>query len=859
MNLQTIISRLSDEVTKIRNNENLAVAAENSVRSPLNSDGVGRVSMNSRKRKRILNAFKSIENLCSEDKKLHLQIEEKLSLFSCMLNRHMDKSFKEGRCFVPNLQGDSRAYHDGSHKKRKTSHKQKLVNQQSCGGDGQSKADRHEMKGSEEAKFCRQANLPANNLKGSAQACGDVCNSVMSDRETLFNFEEVANGDYMRLLDLDNPVEEECYRVAREMPLSPTLLEIESQIGEAFGVDKSKLLVEDGFYEGLSGENLATSCSFDIIDVEINSNKLKSISGNSGNSLYHKDKCPINLFENLEVCDNQIRGSDAEVEISHTLISPNDGAEFRSESELKSQQEKIPEYFVVFSDIKDSDSICRIFHATKSCLARCSSASHADWVVQKVLHAITVEDLLPKEKVCVFFSLLLYNFSGPALRNLRNLTRNSIPCLDSFAEHMRAVMSDVETRSMFAESICLDDLCNLIEDFLIYGTILVYNDISSETPNITDSRINVLLDGVNITLSSETASTEQLVAGSIIFASMCVAVDKIGVICDASYNIFRMQKLNSSLMPTILHVFAYLCGKEYFTLGNYGLIMTVIKSLVTYLERGNLSLPAACVPISCKVWSDFLPCSTCPFSEDAISVDAAISLLLKVLQNYARSDTIPQDQMESVSSLNSVVISDSEKAENSGDEEARGVFAMNVDTSCCLNKYGILAAQPDFVSSRSICHFIDVLSLVELVACKMSWEWSCNKIVSQLLNVLGLCAPENFSAAIVILLGKLGRLGVDACGYEDKEVENLRCRLSAFLCQNSTLKLGLPTQITTINALVELLPLGFEDIILNNAKLPIASNQSVTTELIRKWFSLLSTEQQSLSFNLLQPVGVNSN
>lgn len=96
------------------------------------------------------------------------------------------------------------------------------------------------------------------------------------------------------------------------------------------------------------------------------------------------------------------------------------------------------------------------------------------------------------------------------------------------------------------------------------------------------------------------------------------------------------------------------------------------------------------------------------------------------------------------------------------------------------------------------------------------------------------------------------RLGVNACGYEDKEVESLRSKLSAFLRWDTTTRAGLPTEIAIVSALLGLLSLDFKQIIQINTKRPTIASQSVPADHIRKWFSSLSKENQALSFSLLQ-------
>ncbi|KAL6989180.1 hypothetical protein U1Q18_014932 [Sarracenia purpurea var. burkii] len=98
-------------------------------------------------------------------------------------------------------------------------------------------------------------------------------------------------------------------------------------------------------------------------------------------------------------------------------------------------------------------------------------------------------------------------------------------------------------------------------------------------------------------------------------------------------------------------------------------------------------------------------------------------------------------------------------------------------------------------------------------------------------------------------------LGIDASGYNDTSVENLRNSLSSFLYRNSSRKSGFPVQIATVNALLGLLPLDFEKLIKSNVEIPAALNQSDPADCVRKWFSMLSSEQQSLSFSLLQSAG----
>ncbi|KAF8403550.1 hypothetical protein HHK36_011654 [Tetracentron sinense] len=856
------IPRLSGEVTKLRYNENVGVVNENIVRGRVHKEVknpcltsnnhdrikvIGGVPELGRKRKRIQDSVESIAHLYSEDKMLRLQMEEKLSALQDMLNLKNSKpaailsqsdrksiALGEGRCPVSKSQDDLDAKHYRTNKKREMSRKQKFNLQQCGNSDEQKQADKLEAKGREDANVCIRVGPLGDHLIGTVQAFREKkVDSVRNSQESEICFEDMPIRNYLKLLDLDNAVDEKRCSIAMEMPLSPTLPEIEFPSLVASEIDNSKYLVEESFYRGLSNEkdNFLPSFSFDVIDVEIDSNRLNfNICGTTDGPLLHKIKGPVHSFEELDnnekdscnatnvgkTFDHKIWESGAEMDVAKKIpVSGNEGAQVPCASNFIATHENFPKYCIVFSDSKDSSSISRIFCATRTCITR---------------------------------SLNFRNF----------MTQDSTLCSDSFAAHIKGVISDVETICSFGELCQLDLLLRLIEDFLIDRKLLEYNVVSSEPLIPCDARSSIfLLGGEPISVSSKTATVDQLVAGGIILASICAAVDHIGFICEASYNILRKHKCDSSMMLKVLHVFAYICGKKYFTLSKYRLIMTSMKSVVSLLERRNESV----VPISSSSRPsvsgnrpEFPPCAKCPFSNGAVSVDKVIWLLLERLQNYAVSGIKHQHLIKSVNSSNYRFPLHMEGDERSPEhEEVLCVYDMDCDASCSLYKYGRHATlQSNSVADWNLCNFSDILSLMELVACNMSWDWTWNNIIPQLFKILESCNSEQFSAAILILLGQLGRLGVDASGDEQMGVEDLRCRLSSLLCQNTSRKVGLPTQFATVTALIGLLSLDFGESIQSNLELPALTSKPGHSYIIRKWFSLLSNEQKSLSFSLFQ-------
>ncbi|KAB2007150.1 hypothetical protein ES319_D10G007800v1 [Gossypium barbadense] len=779
LNLQPTVSSMSGEVMKNRCSENPAVVAENSVKSPLGS--LGRVKGRVRKRKMMLDTVECIKTLCCESKKLHLQLEDKISVLHGMVQ--MDKPSEEAKSLRCNLQDIAYSVHDRSRKRRKASHEETLAMEQYC--DGQQ-------------------------IK-QMQGCSEhLCNPDTIDPKTMVGFEEIVYKNYMKLLDLDDAAEEECYRMAVERPVSPTLPEMEFPGIKSFEVNEFRPVQDENCERfSLENENPASSDKFDVMNLN-SSIQLQCSRVDTSPKLQHENGCSFGSFDFLKrnekgFCSTLLaerailshsQNSGVDVEMSVAPSSGDGVVNIPSESEIRSTIESTPKC-VMFSDIKDDSSLSRIFRATKTCMVQCSLPAWKEFVVHRISHALKLEEeLLPREKACVFFSLVLLNFCTATSKNC-SLLKDFIPCLHLFAEHINEVISDAEARSVVDE-LCLDELLSLIEEFLIEGRVMLCAALSSETSVECDSRRHAIFNGSAVVFTHEAASADLLVAGSIILGSICAAADRAGFLCEAAYSIFRMHRYDTSVVLVILHAFAYVGGNKMFTLGNYSLTITVLKSIVMFLESERAPMATATHSFVGDVLPQFHACVGCPFSKDALSVDIVISLLFTKLQNFA----------------------------------------------------GLAGIRSGSVVTETLCDIGDILSLMELLACNMSWNWTCNKIIAQLWSTLESSALENLSVAIIILLGQLGRIGVDAVGYEDKEVENLRTKLNAFLLRETTIRAGLPIQLATVAAL-----LGLTSLDLNNIELVSAmSGQFVPANLLKNWFPLLTEEQQAVSIRLFQSV-----
>lgn len=196
-------------------------------------------------------------------------------------------------------------------------------------------------------------------------------------------------------------------------------------------------------------------------------------------------------------------------------------------------------------------------------------------------------------------------------------------------------MSDVEIANMFIELGGLVELLSLIESFLVDERFKVARDVSFGSSVDCDSGGDTIqIDGSNVALSFIPASAEQLVAGSIILASISSALDHIGFMCETSYNILRSQRLGNSLILPVLHIFAYLGGDKFFSATDHSLLMTVLRPIVRSIERLS---PGSFCCTSLVRGDKTVHCerATCPFWDDngdAISVDTVTSLLLEKIK-----------------------------------------------------------------------------------------------------------------------------------------------------------------------------------------------------------------------------------
>ncbi|CAH8391500.1 unnamed protein product [Eruca vesicaria subsp. sativa] len=752
-----------------RKNGNLGLVAENCLQR-CQRDKHEVVNEHSQKRKRMPEVVESRKHLSSDDTKTNLQIGVKLSPL-----QPLEKKTTLAR-LAKTLQGGGSANYTKLSKKRRISCEKKTVMRNSL-----------------------ELNRPAKNQgnkAGSTQGAGkNLCLSTAKGHAAAASFlEDVADTDCMKLLELDTPEDESHYKMARESLMSPDLPQVDFLDDQIVNENQNPAID----LVAKSRVNLR-----DTID-----------SSEASNSNTHT----TSVTDKMPPMSTTVHGGI----LKYLVESINSSEASNSNTHTASVTDKMPpmsttvhggilKYLVVFSNIEDQNGIIKILHAANNCIQRCPSVTTAQWAVPAILFSLKLEEnLLARDRVCVFLSLLLHNFSVVSSMKIGNILDDDFcSCLDSFSKHIDGVMADTEAGGILSE--ILEELLSLLQNFLSEQRILFC--VKSSEAAESDLSIPVTLNGENMTLFSRIALIDHLVAGSAILAVISSAVDRVGFIREASFEILRKHSHEKTPMPlTILHVFAHIAGEKMMPSSDHGISIAVLKSIVMFLEKkdfGSEEENAKLHPGKNK----------CRFSDRPSSLEAMASILMEMIQEFTQSNTLHQSLTEK--------------------SEFR---PAHKDFQCILFRD----------QSVALC---DVLSLVEVIACYSEWEWTTENIVAPLLKMLGTPLSMNFSVEIVSLLGQLSSIGVNAGGYENEGVSNLREKLSAFLQCETTLKAGFSVQIATVSSLLKTLQLDFSVVVQGKATMrPDCGDQSssASANLVTKWFSLLSDAQRVFTTEFLQ-------
>ncbi|KAK1325625.1 hypothetical protein QJS10_CPA01g00693 [Acorus calamus] len=246
-----------------------------------------------RKRKRVQSVPDIVVQLQLKDHDLRSEIERKLHERKCLLD--CNDATKNGELMEnENIVSEERDKVHG--KKCASSGMRKVANEQIYVRLQHSRLNDMQRGDGWEIEDCRAAPIHSGTWPPVKQMIGNtyVSNAAGFDRITHdASFEDLVNGQYMKLLEFNNEADEEKYRIAMEMPLSPTLPTIDSPSHQIFE-DKSHYLIEGSFGNEMQLDRIKPLNAFDVIDLEIDSNKSKlEVSNTIDNPLMPESKCVI--------------------------------------------------------------------------------------------------------------------------------------------------------------------------------------------------------------------------------------------------------------------------------------------------------------------------------------------------------------------------------------------------------------------------------------------------------------------------------------------------------------------------------------------------------------------------------------
>lgn len=221
----------------------------------------------------------------------------------------------------------------------------------------------------------------------STPELGDDMDDLFGSRCDLAR-DEVLDRDYMKLFDFDNDDHEKRFLKAIEepvSPLSPHLCNIQFPCAEA---PEIVMHTESSLGFSTARENRVPSSSFDVINVEIDSNertleslgtaKILSFGTNKSHNDSHK------YLSNVGSGDSDIICNSFSSQTTMLLLAPTD-------KDLTCEY-RCPQCCVVSSKNHERSSIYRIFHVCSEIMSQFSGCCSIDRLMENILSALQKAD-----------------------------------------------------------------------------------------------------------------------------------------------------------------------------------------------------------------------------------------------------------------------------------------------------------------------------------------------------------------------------------------------------------------------------------------------------------------------------------
>lgn len=399
-NLEPTASRLSGDTRKTYDVK-LATGAENSVGSPIKSGATERNGSH-RKKKRLPDTVESIEYLYSGGKKRPLQILQKLSVLHGTLDGESPKSLEEERLL---LEGNMCNKLVRPHKKQKESAGDSMAMHKLY--DPSEPKTQTRILGVEGCDVCKHTSVTECNVIQTSPVLNDGMDDLLASKLHLPRVsEEVFGHGYMKLVDLDNATDESRFRKAIEKPispLSPMLCNIKFSSSETSKIEMatSMPLADESMHVDFSKaeENVVPSCSFDVVKMEIDSNKrtLKNLVASKILSLGMTEP-PNDSCENL----GNNEGDDldfvsGQMQNTSMLYAASRNEDIRISCKRRDSLNWSLKYCAILSNNSDSSTISKIFYVSSNCMSQCSTNTSLKFLIQNILLSLQKADDLSAE------------------------------------------------------------------------------------------------------------------------------------------------------------------------------------------------------------------------------------------------------------------------------------------------------------------------------------------------------------------------------------------------------------------------------------------------------------------------------
>jgi len=465
-----------------------------------------------------------------------------------------------------------------------------------------------------------------------------------------------------------------------------------------------------------------------------------------------------------------------------------------------------------------------------------------------------------EDMVCICISAIMSNLTSIEASNEASSSFSPNHASSLWSRNLIAqinkVSSKPETKGTFLNFFAFDIILRVMTNFLIEGKIEVYtasSNVKQGHSNVTGRLVEA--ECGQFFVSHRIATVAELRAGSNILASFCLALGHVDCLYEVIYNVLRWCKKDSIWLLTIVHSIAFRCWDNSLQVSRSNLLGKTICFIILLLEGHGKGVSQS---LQNNVFLDSVQnqtpplCVHCPFAEDVLSMDAIVSSLLETLHSPISSYHGEQTPTGVLELPNSDI---SDKAERKVESQNK-----HQDASAEVNKLDVPVHENRCQNQTVHAHYQlsslnDNVRALELVAQYLGWDWTYNELIPHLWRMAQPNVPEVFIAAIFMLIGNVGRFGVDYDGHEHRGVEELRCNLSTFLdlhCMNKGIRqFPFSSQLAAAQSLYELISVNMKtsrsdqtESIPENAG---GENVHLThLQILKKWYSKLSAEQQSM-------------